>query len=345
MRISLARLLKAAATAAMLVAMAACTPTVVGLGPETQAPTLETERLVARDGATLPLRSWRPDGEPRAAIVALHGFGDHAEAFALPAPNWARDGIVTYAYDQRGFGRGPHRGRWAGTDAYVADLADALTLVRARHPGLPVFVLGESMGGAVAMVAAARGAIDPADGLILVAPAVRGSAALGPIATGTMRVLANTVPWLSGPSGSAGIRPTDNVALLRSFSRDPLVLRTPRVDMVWGLIGLMDEAVAAAPGIAQPSLVLVGGRDIIVPDGAIAGMLARMPATGPNARRVAVYDDGWHMLLRDLQGARVQADVAHWVISRRSAPDQPLPSGADRRALVAQSTQAPIAPR
>jgi alpha-beta hydrolase superfamily lysophospholipase len=195
------------------------------------------------------------------------------------------------------------------------------------------------------MVAAARGATEPADGLILVAPAVRGSEALGPVATGTMRVLANTVPWLAGPSGSAGLRPTDNVALLRSFSRDPLVLRGPRVDMVWGLIGLMDEAVAAAPAIAQPSLVLVGGRDIIVPDGAIGGVLARMPSAGPNARRVAVYDEGWHMLLRDLQGGRVQADVAHWVVSRRSAPDQPLPSGADRRALVAQGALTGIAPR
>lgn len=330
----------AAAAVATILATTACAPTVVGLGPETRTPAIERDRLVARDGATLPLRSWRPEGEIRAAIVALHGFGDYSNAFALPAPNWASAGIVTYAYDQRGFGRAPHRGRWAGTDAYVADLADALAQVRGRHPDLPIFVLGESMGGAVAMVAAARGEIDRADGLILVAPAVRGSAALGPVATGAMRVLANTVPWLAGPSGSSGIRPTDNIAMLRAFSRDPLVLRGPRVDMAWGLIGLMDDAVAAAPAIAQPTLVLVGSRDILVPDGAMAGMLARMPAADQRMRRVAVYDDGWHMLLRDLNGARVQADVAHWVINRRSDPGEPLPSGADRRDLVAQGLQA-----
>lgn len=338
MRATIARLLKAAATATALLATAACAPTVVGLGPETRAPAIEQDRLVARDGATLPLRSWRPEGEIRAAIVALHGFGDYANAFALPAPNWARAGIATYAYDQRGFGRAPHRGRWAGTDAFVADLADAVELVRARHPGVPVFVLGESMGGAVAMVAAARGEIGAADGLILVAPAVRGSAALGPIATGAMRVLANTVPWLAGPTGSPGIRPTDNTPLLREFSRDQLVLREPRVDMAWGLIGLMDEAVAAASEIGQPTLVLVGARDILVPDGAMAGMLARLPPSDPRTRRVAVYDNGWHMLLRDLGGQRVQADVAHWVVSRRREPGEPLPSGADRRELVAQGS-------
>jgi acylglycerol lipase len=331
-----ARLLRAAASLALL-AMAACAPTVIGLGTEARPPAMEGDRLIARDGAALPLRSWSAAEPPRAAILALHGFGDYSNAFALPAPSWAGRGIQTYAYDQRGFGRAPHRGRWAGTDAYVADLADALALVRARHPGIPVYVLGESMGGAVAMVAASRGAIAAADGLILVAPAVRGSAALGPVAAGAMRVLANTVPWLAGPSGASGIRPTDNIALLRAFSRDPLVLRGPRVDMAWGLIGLMDQAVAAAPEIAQPTLVLVGGRDILVPDGAMAGMLARLPAADAAQRRVAVYDNGWHMLLRDLDGARVQADIAHWVIRRRSDPHEPLPSGADRRDLVAQT--------
>lgn len=334
---ALPRLLRAIA-ASTLLSLAACAPTVVGLGPETQAPELAQDRLVARDGAVLPMRSWVPAQPPRAAIVALHGFGDYANAFALPAPVWAERGILTYAYDQRGFGRGPHRGRWAGTDAYVSDLADALRLVRARHPGIPVFVLGESMGGAIAMVAAARGAIAPADGVILVAPAVRGSAALGPVAAGTMRVLANTVPWLAGQSGASGIRPTDNLAMLREFSRDPLVLRGPRVDMAWGLIGLMDDAVAAAPSIAQPTLVLVGGRDVLVPDGAMAGMLARLPAADPAQRRVAVYENGWHMLLRDLDASRVQADVAHWVIRRNSDPAEPLPSGADRRDLVAQGS-------
>jgi acylglycerol lipase len=194
------------------------------------------------------------------------------------------------------------------------------------------------MGGAIAMVASARGAIAPADGIILVAPAVRGSASLGPVATGAMRLLANTVPWLAGQSGAYGIRPTDNIALLRDFSRDPLVLRGPRVDMAWGLIGLMDEAVAAAPGIDQPTLVLIGGRDILVPDGAMAGMLARLPPADLARRRVAVYENGWHMLLRDLDAARVQTDVAHWVISRHGDPAEPLPSGADRRELFAQTS-------
>src|SRR6185312_7174511 len=73
-------------------------------------PVLTHQVLVASDGAHLPLRFWLPEDKPRAVILALHGFNDYSEAFALPAAQWAKDGIATYAYDQRGFGAAPERG-------------------------------------------------------------------------------------------------------------------------------------------------------------------------------------------------------------------------------------------
>lgn len=323
------------AMVAMLLALGACAPTVIGLGPTLQPAALDSDHIVARDGAVLPLTVWRPPQAPRAVILALHGYIDYSNGFALPASAWVTQGIQTYAYDQRGFGRAPHRGRWAGTDALVADAADAFALVRARHPDTPIYVLGESMGGAIAMVAAARGGIGAAQGLILVAPAVRGSEALGPLATGLLRNLAHAAPWLAGPTGTPGFRPTDNIALLQALSRDPLILHHPRVDMTWGLVQLMDQAVAAAPELRLPTLVLVGARDALVPDGAMMRTLARIRVDGAPPR-LAVYVNGWHMLLRDLDAARVHGDIAYWVTTPASEHDRPLPSGADRSALLAQ---------
>ena len=109
--------------------------------------------LVARDGARLPLRVWPADGETRAVIVALHGMSDYSNAFAGPARVWAAQGIATLAYDQRGFGQSANPGIWAGGDAMRADLSDAVAAAHARYPGVPVFALGESMGGAVALTA------------------------------------------------------------------------------------------------------------------------------------------------------------------------------------------------
>jgi alpha-beta hydrolase superfamily lysophospholipase len=317
--------------------LAACAPTVTGLGPPVAMPAIEAQRFVARDGTALALRRWLPAETPRAVVLALHGFGDHAAAFDLPATDWTARGIATYAYDQRGFGRSPTRGRWPGDAALVADLADALTLLRARHPATPLFVLGESMGGAVAMVAAARGALEAADGVVLCAPAVRGSAAIGPVGSFVLRALAHSVPWLAGPSGGQGFRPTDNDAVLRAWAADPLMLRNARVDMAWGLLELMDEAVAAAPRLDLPMLILAGARDILIPGGAMARMVATLPPGGADRRRVAVYENGWHLLLRDLDAARVREDVAHWILNGTQPAAATLPSGADHPDILARN--------
>jgi alpha-beta hydrolase superfamily lysophospholipase len=104
--------------------------------------------------------------------VALHGFNDYRASFAELGRYAARRGILVEAYDQPGFGARTDRGSWPGTQALVAALDHAILEVRRRHPGVPLYVLGESMGAAVAMLALARPTAPPVDGLILVAPAV-----------------------------------------------------------------------------------------------------------------------------------------------------------------------------
>src|SRR5712671_3973249 len=82
----------------------------VGPMSSLSSPQLAGDRLVAADGATLPLRRWLPEGRPRAVVLALHGFNDYSNAFAGAGAGWAKNGIATYAYDQRGFGAAPGRG-------------------------------------------------------------------------------------------------------------------------------------------------------------------------------------------------------------------------------------------
>ena len=132
------------------------------------------DRYVTRDGTKLGLIHWDAP-MPRAVIVALHGMNDYSNAFAMPAPWWATRGISTYAYDQRGFGRSPQTGHLAGRRSHAPRLGGLCRCHAARViPNVPVFVLGESMGGAVAMSAFASDMPPKADGLILIAPAVWG---------------------------------------------------------------------------------------------------------------------------------------------------------------------------
>lgn len=317
------------AGALVLLLAAACAPTLKPMGPPLAAPRLLDDRIVAADGAELPLRVWPASGaaagSPKAAILALHGFNDYSFAFAEPAEKWAAAGLVTYAYDQRGFGKAPNRGYWPGTETLVADLETAVALIAARHPGVPLVVLGESMGGAVVMVAGAQDRLNGVSSTVLVAPAVRGRETMSIASRGALWVVSRTVPWLAGrPAGPLPFEPSDNLAMLRRMSRDPLVIKDTRIDAFWGLVNLMDDALEAAGRFDVPALIQLGARDDLIPGGPSELMVKRMPPAGPERRRVVIYRDGYHMLLRDLKGAIPTLDVARWALD----PGKPLPSDA-----------------
>jgi alpha-beta hydrolase superfamily lysophospholipase len=283
--------------------------------------------FIARDGAKLPLRRWAPDTAktaPIAALVALHGFNDYSSAFEDAAKFWATKGVVTYAIDQRGFGRSAHTGLWAGVDTMVNDAEALVRTVRARHPKIPLHIIGDSMGGAVAMVALARHKAMPMDGAILVAPAVWGRRHLGAVKRGVLWLTANTVPWLRLSPEGLEIQPSDNIAMLRKLSKDKLIIKKTRVDAIWGLVNLMDAAFDAATGIKAPVLLLYGARDEVIPKEPTRKAAARLRAKGRT--RAAFYANGYHMLLRDLRARDVLDDVLIWIKDHDAA----LPSGAEK---------------
>ena len=293
-------------------AAAACAPRIEPAGPALHPPKDAGDALVIADGARLPLSAWRPKGEPRGVVLALHGFNDYRGAFEIPAPLFTGAGWALYAYDQRGFGGAPGRGIWPGKDTLAADASAAAALIRARHPGLPLIMLGESMGGAVLILAATSDDPPPADGYILSAPAVWGGETMGRTGRWFLELFAHTVPALGIVGGSPAIRASDNEAALIAMGRDPMVLRSTRIDALWGLVGLMDAALEAAARFDAPALILYGDRDDIVPPRAIAALKARLPGLAAGRQSFIGYADGYHLLLRDQGRARVAADILAW---------------------------------
>lgn len=325
------------ALAALLLLGAACAPRIEAAGPPIVEPMLAAETFVAADGAALPLRSWRPDGEPTAAVLALHGFNDYSNAFADVGQFLAGRGVAVYAYDQRGFGATAMRGLWPGIPALTADLRAAAALLRRTHPAIPLYLLGESMGGAVLMVAMSGPEPPPADGVVLAAPAVWGRASMPWYQRAALFVASHTVPWLKVSGRGLGLTPSDNIEMLRALARDPLVIKETRVDAIHGLADLMDAALAAAPRLGGRTLVLYGERDEIIPRTPTFRMLRALPAAERGRQRAALYAEGYHMLLRDLQAPVVWDDLAAWM----KDPQAALPSGADARARRVLTAFAP----
>ena len=312
---------------ALLIALAGCAP---GITPRLEAhrpAAILDDVFIMPDGAELPYRRWAPEELPRAVIIALHGLNDYSGAYRDLGPLLARHGLLVYAYDQRGFGGTSMRGDWAGTGAMTDDLDTVSGLLRAAHPHLPVYALGESMGGAVIMAALASATPPRLDGAVLSAPAVWGRSTLAPWKRFILTLAAHTVPRIRVRPQSLPSPPSDNIEMLRRLYHDPMMIKETRIEVAWGLTGLMDEALAAAPRISTPLLVLYGEQDGIIPRGPTCQMLETLPGGGTNGRhwRLALYEDGYHMLFRDLHGDRVSADIAAWL----GDPAAILPSGAE----------------
>lgn len=297
-------------TLALMLCLSACSVGGASLVPEGATAIPSGTHLVASNDEHLVTSEWIPN-QPKAVILALHGYGDYGKlTFQRAAEFWESQGIATIAVDQRGFGRNASFGHWPGAEGLIEDAATLSRQVRERFPDLPMTVIGHSMGGGVAAAAAPNGLI--ADRLVLAVPAIWGGSLLNPLYRASAWIAAGLFPQrrLSG-RGVVRIQASDNIEALRELGRDSRYLAPPSARELHGLVRLTDLAEAAAPNVQVPTLLLLGSKDQIVVNSAARQTFARF--AGP--QHLVEYQDGWHLIFRDLQAERVWRDVANWVLN------------------------------
>lgn len=298
--------------------------------PESNSSTahLSDNLYFTNDGAALPLHRWLPKTEPKAVIVALHGFNDYGKFFEAPASFFSHHGIACFAYDQRGFGAAPKRGLWAGVPAYTDDLRGLVHLLKYQYPRTPLYLLGESMGGAVIVTAMGQSQISGVEGIILSAPALWARQTMPWYQTSLLWTLAHTMPWLRLSGDGVGVQASDNIKMLRALGRDPLVIKKTRVEAIYGLTNLMDAAFNNADNLHEHVLVMYGENDEIIPKKPTYDFIRRFLSGTGQRKTVAIYPQGYHMLLRDLNAEIAWGDIAAWIAHN----SERLPSGADKHA-------------
>ncbi len=275
------------------------------------------------DGTELGLTAWLPppDIETHAVIIGLHGMNDYANTFYLAGPWFAERGVALYAYDARGFGRSPNRGVWGGERLMTEDLRTAVAVAQQTHPGATIAVVGDSMGAATAIAAFGAEDAPAVDRLVLVAPAVWGWSTLPSQYALTLWIGAHTFPWraVTPPRRVTRSRvASDNREALLQAGRAPHMIWRTRIDAVYGLVNLMETASERSANLHGDVLFLYGAHDQIIPRASAVSAARRLPASA----RTALYEDGWHWLLRDLQREVVYADILAFIAD----PDAPLPS-------------------
>jgi len=264
--------------------------------------------------ASLFRRGWVPR-EPRAAVLLVHGYGEHSGRYEHVGTRLAERGFATHAYDHLGHGRSSGaRCHVRRMDDYLDDLERVLGHVREEHPDLAVFVLGHSMGGLVtAMLARER---RPEMAGYVTSGAALETPPLPALRMWTVRLLRRVAPRLSLPSDLDPEGLCSDPRVVETYLADPLVHRRMTTSLAVELLDAMRRTAPGGGDVADPLLALHGGDDPIC----LPGGSERFAAAAPRGRFVR-YPGLRHEILNEPVWEDVLGDVTAWLDDRLTRPE------------------------
>ncbi len=263
-------------------------------------------------GVRLYLQWWLPDGPPRAVVVIAHGAGEHSGRYAHVAARLVDEGYAVYALDHRGHGRSEgSRAVIDSIDAAVEDLDRVILRAGSEQPGVPLFLLGHSMGGTISV----RYAIahqDRLTGLILSAPLAALEAA-SPVTRLIAKLLSAVAPSL----GLFAVEPalvSRDPEVVEAYETDPLVHhdRLP-ARTITELADAVDSFPAVAGAITVPTLIMYGSGDRLVPP---AGSMMLNDTITAADKTLKTYDGLYHEILNEPEQDAVMDDMCSWLRAR-----------------------------
>ncbi len=264
--------------------------------------------LTSSDGLGLFYQAWLPDDAPKAAIVAIHGAGDHGSRFAWLAERLAGSGYAIYAPDLRGHGRSQgQRGfirRWS---EYDSDLRATIDHVRDQDGQAPLFLMGHSLGGLLVLEYATRRA-DGLAGVAAISPGLRPQFPRWKVALA--RVLTKMMPRLRLDAGFDIDGLSRDLEVMREHHADTLRWSKGSIRLGTEVLDTVGWLFAHANELSVPVCLFHGTADRLVPPDGTRDFFARLGAADKQLRE---YEGGYHIPWLDTNREELLADLQGWL--------------------------------
>jgi lysophospholipase len=280
------------------------------------APAEEEGRFPQDAGPDLAYRSWHA-AHSRAALLLVHGLGEHSARYAPTARALVRQGIDVHALDLVGHGRSP--GKRGHVDSF-RDLVGQVLAFRnfirtSPRAGLPLFLFGHSLGGLIALRVAQEHPEEGWRGLALSAPALGVSMAVPAWKRVLGRAVSRVAPRLTLENGIDPEHISRDPSVVQAYREDPLVHSRISARLYAEMMREMETARTRVEALATlDSLWLVPMGDRICDAEAALAVAASLPE--PSRHRVVRYEGAFHEALNDLVRERVVADLSSWLLER-----------------------------
>lgn len=274
---------------------------------------------VARvDELSIRWQGWLPDGEPRAILLIVHGLAEYSGRYGEFVEYFLARGVACYALDLRGHGHSDGKRVHADSfDDYRRDVEAVRRVVVERHPDLPFFLVGHSMGGVVVL---RNVLLDPSglDGAIVSSPGLAAHPGVRPPLPIRLlaRLLVRIAPRLQVPSGLPAKYVSRDPQVVADYEADPLVTKTASSGWYHAMLAAQREVRSRPADLALPLLLMQSGDDRLVDPEATEDWADAAPDDRVTYRR---WNGLYHEMFHEPEKEYVFAFTEEWLERRLAA--------------------------
>ncbi len=268
-------------------------------------------RLISFDETPIFYRKFESKVPLKAALIILHGMGEHGGRYQPVAEYLTATGVTSYVLDLRGFGKsGGHRAYARHFSDFHKDLNAICQLARQTSPKTPLFVLGHSFGGLIASSYSVLPAKEKIQGLILSSP-LCGIAIPVPAWKRYLGLgMAFLFPTYAQGSGVNPALLTHDTEIQKEYAKDSLIYHRITAGLYKELCGALAQADSTATKLTVPTLLLQAGEDFIVSKKASIDFYHKISSSD---KELEVYEGFYHEILNEVQRSQVFSRIAAWL--------------------------------